>query len=109
MSSDQDVFLLERKPLSRRDSDLQLDQVQPRDQFRHRMLHLQPRVHLQEIKVLLLVHKKLDGPGIPVPGGFGHEHCDFSHAAAHVGIDQRRRSLLQHLLMPPLYGTLAFA
>ena len=59
-----------RKLLSRRDANLQLHQVQSRDQFRHRMLDLQARIHFQEIEILfeVRVHQKLDGAGIVIVG-----------------------------------------
>ena len=44
------------------------------DAFCDRMLDLKPRVHLQEVKVLLRVQQKLDRAGRVIPNGFGQ--CD---------------------------------
>jgi hypothetical protein len=43
-----DFLLRKRQRLPLRDPQLPLDQVQPRHGLRHRMLHLQARVHLEE-------------------------------------------------------------
>jgi len=48
------------------DHDLALDQVHVRDHFRYRMLDLNARVHLDEVKAALLIHEKFDGAGIVV-------------------------------------------
>ena len=48
MAVDAHVGLRERQRLARRDAELQLDQVEPGDRLGHRMLDLQPRVHLHE-------------------------------------------------------------
>src|SRR5713101_3371385 len=73
----QNIFLPERKLFTRCDANLQIDQVEPGDRFRHRMLHLQPRVHFEEIEVLLIIDKKLDRPRVAVTGCFGHPHRDL--------------------------------
>ena len=109
MPADVDVLLREGKLLPRGYTNLQVDQIQSRDQFGHWMLHLQARVHFQEIEVLVAVHKKLDGPRIAVLGSLGRAHRDFTHAAAHIWIDKFRRRLFQHFLMTPLNGALAFS
>ena len=46
---------------------LRLHQVHAGHRFRHRMLHLDARVDLNEIQVALLVHDELDGARIGVP------------------------------------------
>ena len=69
MAANHDVILREGQLLSSRDANLQVHQIEPGDQFRHRMLNLQPRVHLEEIEILLLVDQKLDRAGIGISGG----------------------------------------
>ena len=49
---DADVLLFERQLLARRDADHLLDEVEAGDLLCHRMLHLQPGVHLEEIEAL---------------------------------------------------------
>src|SRR3546814_3562153 len=45
------VFLAEAQLLARRDADHLLDEVETGDVFGHRMLDLEPGVHLEEIEV----------------------------------------------------------
>ena len=74
----------ERKLLSRGDANLQVHQVQSRDQFRHRMLDLQPRIHFQEIEILRARSTRNSTvPALCVAGSLGHSHRDFAHAPAH--------------------------
>ena len=47
---ERDVVLRDRELLAGRDPDHLLDQVDTGDQLGHRMLDLQPRVHLEEIE-----------------------------------------------------------
>ena len=47
-----DVVLLERQRLARRDADLRLDQVDAGDQLRHRMFDLDAGIDLDEIEVV---------------------------------------------------------
>src|SRR5205085_12197429 len=61
-----DVVLSKRKPLSRRNAYLQVYQIQSRDQLRHRVLHLQPRIHLEEVKILLLITKEFDSARVRI-------------------------------------------
>jgi len=73
------------------------------------MLHLQARVHFQEVKVLLLIDQEFNRAGIGVTGRLRHSHRNLAHAAAHIGIHNRRRRFLQYFLMTPLDRTLALA
>ena len=56
-------LLLERQLLAGGDADHLLDQIDAGDQLGHRMLDLQPRVHLQEIEALVLAGDELDRAG----------------------------------------------
>src|SRR6266853_1965215 len=65
-------------PLATRDADLLAHQVDPEDGLRHRMLYLEPGVHLEEIE-LLARHDELNGSRVPIvdrrrgfDGGLGH-------------------------------------
>src|SRR6202030_753871 len=69
-----DVALLERKRLAGRDADHLLDQIDAGDQFGHRMLDLQPRVHFEEIEAAILPGDELDGAGAVVADGFGQRY-----------------------------------
>src|SRR5215470_14921216 len=71
------------------------------------MFHLEPRVHLQEIKVPALVGEKLDCAGICVPYRFRRFHCDLAHGVTHGIVYSRRWRFFQNLLVTPLNGALA--
>ena len=48
-----------------------LHEVDARDELRHWVLHLQPRVHLQEVKVQVLVHLRTRARSVSAGGGGG--------------------------------------
>ena len=91
------------------DADLQLDQIETRHHLGHRMLHLQPRVHLQEVEGAVRRQQKLDRAGIAVADGLGGGDRRSTHARAQLGIDGGRGGLLQHLLVPALHRAVALA
>ena len=109
MAADVHIVLLEGQFFARRDANLQMDQVEAGDQFRHGMLHLQARVHLQEIKVLLLIDQELDRAGVGVGRGLRDADCNLAHPAPHAGVDDRRRGFFKHLLMAALQRAFALA
>ena len=90
-----------------RHAELQLHQVDPGHELGDGMLHLQARVHLQEVEVALLVHQELQRAGVDVAGGA--HGCDgrLAHAPAQPVVQQRGGSLLDDLLVAALHGTLA--
>jgi len=57
------LALSEVKLLAGGDAYLPLDQVDPRDHFRHRMLDLNSGVDLHEVEALLGIDQELDGTG----------------------------------------------
>ena len=46
--------------------DLALHQVHIRHHLRYRMLHLDTRVHFDEVQLAILIHQKFNGPRIGV-------------------------------------------
>ena len=107
MTTKAHIFLGTGQLFSRRDTNLQVDQIESGDQLGHGMLHLQACVHLEEIEILLLVNQELDGTSICIVRGSRHPNRDLAHTAPHLGIDDRRRRFFQHLLMATLQRTLA--
>ena len=85
MTIERHVALLERQPLSGRDPDLLLDDVDAGDELGHRVLDLHPRVHFEEEEVPLVVEQELERAGIRV-----------LHGAR--GVDDRAAELAAHLL-----------
>jgi hypothetical protein len=83
-----DVLLGEAQPLARGDPDLLAHQVDPGDELGDRVLHLQPRVHLQE-EELAVLEEELDGAGVDVAAGLRHLHRGLAHRLALVGLEAR--------------------
>ena len=52
--------------LARGQQDLALHQVHVRDHFRDRMLHLDARVHLDEVELAVFIHQEFDGAGVHI-------------------------------------------
>jgi hypothetical protein len=73
------------------------------------MLHLQPRVHFQEVETLVLAGDELDGAGGIVIHGLSQRHRLLAHLAPRGFIQQRRRRLLDHLLIAALDRAFALA
>ena len=86
-----------------------LHQVHVGDHFGDRVLHLDARIHLDEVELAVFVHEELDGSGIDV-ADFGKR---LAENAAYFGPklrrNLRRRRFFQQLLMAALDGALAFA
>ena len=73
------------------------------------MLHLNARIHLDEIQLAVFVHKELDRSCIHISdiGKRLAQHLpDF---LPQLRRDLRRRRFLEQLLVPPLDAALAFA
>ena len=111
MAMDAQLVLLPRQRLAERHAQLPFHQVQPRDRFRHRMLDLQPRVHLHEEKVHFsagaLLDDELHRPGADIVHGLRRRHRGAAHLPAHGLGHARRRRLFQHLLVATLHRAVA--
>src|SRR3954466_3477480 len=73
------------------------------------MLDLQPRVHLEKIKALVLTGDEFDSAGGIVIDGFGKGYRLFAHLAAGGLVEQRRRRFLDNFLVAALDRTFALA
>ena len=90
------------------DADLLADQVEAGDRLGHRMLDLEPGVHLDEVEFAILV-EELDRAGAAI-AHVGHRLGDEpAHMLALLGRDRRGGRLLQHLLVAPLQRAVALA
>ncbi|CDO27231.1 hypothetical protein BN979_00002 [Mycolicibacterium vulneris] len=89
--------------LPRRDPQLRTHQVHVGDLLSHRVLHLNPRIALDEHMMTTLIQQKLDGPRTGVPDLARQGHRIRADPLAQPGIQIRRRRQLDHLLMPPLH------
>jgi len=86
VSARHNLALGERQRPPGGDLDLQADEIEARDRFRHRVLDLKPRVHLEEIEAAVLVEQKLDRAGIGVADRFR----DGGRRRGHLRAQRRR-------------------
>ena len=98
---------VERQLLARGDADHQLDEVEPGDALGDRVLDLQPRVHLEEVEALVLADHELHRAGALVVHRLGQRDRLLAHRLARGLADERRRRLLDHLLVAALDRALA--
>ena len=80
----------QRKRSPARDAQLPLDQVDAGDRLGHRMLDLQPRVHLHEVELAVGVEQELDRAGADVADGSRQRDRRRAHAAR--AAPRRRRA-----------------
>jgi hypothetical protein len=102
-----DLVLAEGQLLAGGDANHELHQIHPGDQFGHRVLDLQARVHFQEIEALVLADHELDGARALVVHRLGQRHRLLAHGLARRGIDEGRGRLFDHLLVAALQGAFA--
>src|SRR3954453_16786970 len=100
------IVLRQRQLLARRHADHLLDEIQPRDLVSHRMLDLQPRVHLEEVEALAAgvgaIDDQLDRAGAIISDRPRQRDRLLPHRLAHFGRDERRRRFLDDLLVAAL-------
>ena len=101
------IFLRERQFLARGAADHQFDQVEPGDQFRHRMLDLQARIHFQEIEIARAIDDELDRAGAVITHGLGQRDRLRAHGGAGLFVQEGRWRFLDHFLVAALDGTFA--
>jgi hypothetical protein len=103
-----DLFLRKRQRLARGAAQLPFDQVEPGDVLGHRMLHLKPGVHLQEIQLAaVVVEQKFHGAERVVADGAAEGEGVLVQGGALRGAQKRRGRLLDHLLVIALDRALA--
>ncbi len=100
-----------RQPFALGDADLQGDEVDAGRALRDGMLDLQPRVHLEEVEVAVVSGEELDGAGVGVADRSGRGDRGGEQVVAHrrEALDERRRGLLDDLLVAALDRALALA
>ena len=104
-----DVALLERELLAGRDADHLLDEIDAGDQLGHRMLDLEPRVHLEEIEAAILPGDEFHRAGAVVADRLGERHRLLAHLGARLRVEQRARRFLDDLLVAALDRAFALA
>ncbi len=89
------------------DEDLALDQIDPGDHFRDRVLDLDPRVDLDEGEVVGVgVDEELDRAGVVVPAVAAELDGGVADRLSELRIETRGRGNLDDLLMPSLDGAI---
>ena len=83
-------------------------QVDSADHLRHRVFDLKTGVHLDKEELAVLV-QELHGPDTAIAEQLGGPRRQFADAPTLRIVQGRRRRLLDHLLVPPLYRAVAFA
>ena len=100
---DADGRAVQRKTF--RDKNLRLHDINAGHHLRDRVFHLNPWIHLNEIRLILVIHQELQRAGIAVP----HLLCQTNGAVKDnlSGLirHSESRCVLHHLLMTALYGT----
>lgn len=84
-----------------------LDNVLLRDELGDRVLDLEARVHLEEVKVLVRIDEELARAGRVVPDGLGERDGLGAHGSARLLVQVHRRRLLDDLLVATLDRALA--
>jgi len=103
-----DVLLRDAQRLARRGEDALAHDVDAGDQLGHRVLDLDPGVHLEE-EVLAVLEQALDRARAAVVDGLGRVGGHLADVLAQLGVDGGRRRLLDELLVAALDGAVALA
>src|SRR6056297_1014453 len=101
-----DLLLRERQSFAGGHAQLPFDQVQARDALGHRVLHLQPRIHLEEIEALF-VDQEFHGACTDVIDRLRRLDRGVQELLPDSGIQPGRRRFLDHLLVSSLAGAVA--
>src|SRR4051812_5982403 len=101
MTSGREPVPIRRERLPARDPDLPLDKVEAGNRLGHRMLDLQPRIHLHEDE-LALRNEKFHRAGAAIADGLRAGDRGVAKATSEAIRDARSRRLLQDLLVTAL-------
>ena len=109
MAGEDDVVLREGQLLPRGDPDLPFDEVDARHHLGDGVLDLQAGVHLHEEELVGTVcgDDELHRPGPRVVDTARGIAGGLADARPSLGVEQRRRRLLDHLLVAPLQAAFA--
>jgi hypothetical protein len=107
--SNPDPRLVEPQPLTRRDPQLCVHEIDPRHPLGDRMLDLEARVHLQEVEAAVVGDEELHGAGVGIADAARRGDRGGGEAVAQRRVHHRRWRFLDDLLVPPLNRALALA
>ena len=63
MTLERDLLLAQRQPLAGGDPQLPFDEIDPGHRLGHRVLDLDPRIHLHEIELIIFVKQEFNCAG----------------------------------------------
>src|SRR5215212_5832513 len=86
------------------DGELELDEVEVRDELRHGVFDLQARVHLQEV-VLIPVEQELHCARVGIAGLGGEADGGVADRRAEIRVERRGGGFFDYLLVTALDGT----
>src|SRR6202022_1817210 len=101
MSAQEEFALTERQSLPRRAPKLPFDEVETGHRLGHRVLDLEPRIHLDEVEGACF-DNELDGAGADIADRTRRGERRFAHRLALLGVEPGCGRLLNHLLVPAL-------
>src|SRR6185312_15461298 len=101
MPGESDVLLLEAQLFTRGHAELFVDQVDAGDALGDRVFDLQPRIHLDEVELAVLV-EKLDRAGARILELSHRGGADLAYLVALLGRDGRRGGLFPDFLVAAL-------
>ena len=104
-----DVRLPKAEWLSRRDPDLERDEVDAGEHLGDRVLDLDAAVDLDEVRGAGAVDEELERPDVLVARGHDRANRLLGEGGARLGGERRRRALLEDLLVAALHGAVALA
>ncbi len=98
------ILLMPRQCLAGRHAQLPFDEVEARHRLGHRMLDLEPRVHLDKVELAGGVRRgdEFDGAGAGIADRPRRRDRRLAHRPTPLLVEPGRRSLLDHLLMAAL-------
>ena len=105
MAVDRKLFLRRRQRLASSNPQLPFDQIDAGDHLGHRMLDLQARVHLHEMKRAVLLGDELHRTGADIANRLRRDDCCLAHGLAALARHSGRWRLFHDLLMAALYRT----
>jgi hypothetical protein len=108
VTADLHVALHVGEALTTGDEQLRFHEIDPRDEFRDRMLHLDTSVHLYEVELVVLV-EKLQCSGAAIADRAAGLDAAIAHDPALACGDAWGRRFLNNLLVAPLHGAVALA
>ena len=101
------VLLFEFKAASRRDPNLLLNEIDPCQYLRDRVLDLNPRIHLKEEKFLRFrIEQEFNRPGPAITDPAGEIQCSLEHGSPNFRSKGRRGSFFDQFLVAPLGGAI---